>query len=78
MAPHAVQRFPATAAGVALRMDPDGVSAFVDEYGWRLGRAGGTDYFVRNYIQPTGRDLGASHSSGRLTRKGVAPETPIP
>jgi methyltransferase (TIGR00027 family) len=41
-------------------LDPDGVSAFVDEYGWRLVEQAGPDYFVRNYIQPTGRDLGAS------------------
>ena len=41
-------------------LDPDDVSAFVAEYGWRLVEQAGPDYFLRNYIQPTGRKLAAS------------------
>lgn len=38
-------------------LDPDGVAEFVAEYGWRLVEQAGPDYFVRHYIEPTGRDL---------------------
>ena len=38
-------------------LDPEAVSEFVAEYGWRLVEQAGPDYFVRNYIEPTGRDL---------------------
>jgi len=41
-------------------LDPDEVSAFVAEYGWRLIEQAGPDYYLRNYIEPTGRNLGAS------------------
>lgn len=41
-------------------LNPDQVSAFVAEYGWRLVEQAGPDYHLRNYIQPTGRDLVAS------------------
>ncbi len=41
-------------------LDPDEVSAFVAEYGWRLVEQAGPDYFLRNYIEPTGRKLAAS------------------
>ena len=41
-------------------LDPDEVSAFVAEYGWRLVEQAGPDYFLRNYIEPTGRNLTAS------------------
>jgi methyltransferase (TIGR00027 family) len=41
-------------------LDPDAVSEFVAEYGWRLDEQAGPDYFVRNYIEPAGRDLTAS------------------
>jgi methyltransferase (TIGR00027 family) len=41
-------------------LDPDEVSSFVAEYGWRLIEQAGPDYFLRNYIQPTGRKLGTS------------------
>jgi methyltransferase (TIGR00027 family) len=41
-------------------LEPDEVSAFVGEYGWRLVEQAGPDYFVRQYIEPTGRDLPAS------------------
>ncbi len=41
-------------------LDPDEVSAFVAECGWRLVEQAGPDYFVRRYIEPTGRDLTAS------------------
>jgi hypothetical protein len=36
------------------------VSGFVAEYGWRLVENAGPEYFVRNYIGPTGRSLTAS------------------
>jgi methyltransferase (TIGR00027 family) len=41
-------------------LDPDAVSDFVAEYGWRLVEQAGPDYFLSHYIRPTGRDLGAS------------------
>ncbi len=41
-------------------LNPDEVSAFVAEYGWRLVEQAGPDYYVRQYIQPTGRKLTAS------------------
>ncbi len=41
-------------------LDPDEVSAFIAEYGWQLGEQAGPDYFLRNYIEPTGRKLATS------------------
>jgi methyltransferase (TIGR00027 family) len=41
-------------------LDPDAVSDFVAIYGWRLVEQAGPDYFLRNYIQPSGRSLSAS------------------
>jgi methyltransferase (TIGR00027 family) len=41
-------------------LDPERVSAFVAEYGWQLVEQAGPDYYLRNYIEPTGRKLAAS------------------
>jgi methyltransferase (TIGR00027 family) len=41
-------------------LDPDEVAAFIGEYGWQLLEQAGPDYYVRNYIEPTGRRLAAS------------------
>jgi methyltransferase (TIGR00027 family) len=41
-------------------LDPDEVAAFVAEYGWQLDEQAGPDYYVRNYIERTGRNLAAS------------------
>jgi methyltransferase (TIGR00027 family) len=41
-------------------LDPDAVSGFVAEYGWRLVEQAGPDYYLDNYIRPTGRNLSAS------------------
>ena len=41
-------------------LDPDQVSEFVAEYGWRLVEQAGPDYFMRHYIEPSGRDLTTS------------------
>jgi methyltransferase (TIGR00027 family) len=41
-------------------LDPDEVAAFIAEYGWQLDEQAGPDYYVRNYIEPTGRKLAAS------------------
>jgi methyltransferase (TIGR00027 family) len=41
-------------------LDPDEVADFVSAYGWRLVEQAGPDYYMRNYIQPTGRNLGTS------------------
>ena len=41
-------------------LDPETVSDFVAEYGWRLVEQAGPDYFLSHYIRPTGRNLGAS------------------
>ncbi len=41
-------------------IQPDEVAAFVAEYGWRLVEQAGPDYFLRHYIEPTGRKLTAT------------------
>lgn len=41
-------------------LDPDAVADFIAEYGWRLVEQAGPDYYLRHYIQPTGRNLAAS------------------
>ena len=41
-------------------LNPDEVAEFVDQYGWKLVEQAGPDYYVHNYIGPTGRDLAAS------------------
>jgi methyltransferase (TIGR00027 family) len=41
-------------------LDPDAVSGFVAEYGWRLVEHAGPDYYLRHYIRSTGRNLAAS------------------
>ena len=41
-------------------LNPDDVGAFIGEYGWRLVEQAGPEYYMRNYIEPTGRDLTAS------------------
>jgi methyltransferase (TIGR00027 family) len=41
-------------------LDPDEVSDFVAEYGWRLVEQAGPDYFLRHYVEPAGRNLTAS------------------
>jgi methyltransferase (TIGR00027 family) len=41
-------------------LDPEQVSAFVAAYGWQLVEQAGPDYYLRNYIEPTGRKLAAS------------------
>jgi methyltransferase (TIGR00027 family) len=39
---------------------PEHVAEFVAEYGWRLVDQLGPDQLVQRYVEPTGRDLGAS------------------
>jgi methyltransferase (TIGR00027 family) len=41
-------------------LDPDEVSEFIAEYGWRLVENAGPDYFLEHYIRPAGRDLTVS------------------
>ena len=41
-------------------LEPDDVSAFVAEYGWRLVEQAGARYFLQHYIEPAGRTVGAS------------------
>ena len=41
-------------------LDLDDVGGFVGEYGWQLVEQAGPDFYLRNYIRPTGRDLAAS------------------
>jgi methyltransferase (TIGR00027 family) len=41
-------------------LDPAEISSFVTEYGWQLIEQAGPDYFLRHYVEPTGRDLTAS------------------
>lgn len=39
---------------------PDEVESFVARYGWQLNEQAGPAYFTAHYIDPAGRDLGAS------------------
>jgi methyltransferase (TIGR00027 family) len=41
-------------------LDPDEVAAFISEYSWHLLEQAGPEYYVRNYVEPTGRKLAAS------------------
>lgn len=41
-------------------LDPDTAPGFAAEYGWRLVEQAGPEYYLRNYIEPAGRDLTAS------------------
>jgi methyltransferase (TIGR00027 family) len=41
-------------------IQPDDVSEFVSEYGWRLVEQAGPDYIEQNYVGPAGRNLTAS------------------
>ena len=41
-------------------LEPDGVAAFVGEYGWRLVEQAGPDELCERYVEPTGRRLKAS------------------
>ena len=41
-------------------LDSDEVAAFVGQYGWQLVEQAAADYYLQNYIRPTGRDLTAS------------------
>jgi hypothetical protein len=41
-------------------LDPDEVSGVVAQYGWRLIEQAGPEYFLGHYVEPAGRDLGAS------------------
>jgi methyltransferase (TIGR00027 family) len=41
-------------------LNPDEVAQFISDYGWRLVEQAGPDYYLRHYIEPTGRKLSAS------------------
>jgi methyltransferase (TIGR00027 family) len=41
-------------------LQPEDVSKFIAEYGWRLIENAGPEYFLRHYVEPAGRDLTAS------------------
>ncbi|MDG5484044.1 SAM-dependent methyltransferase [Mycolicibacterium gadium] len=41
-------------------LNTDEIAAFVARYGWRLIEQAGPDYFLRNYVEPSGRKLTAS------------------
>ncbi len=41
-------------------LQPDEVADFLAEYGWRLIEQAGPEQFLQRYVEPTGRDLGAS------------------
>jgi len=41
-------------------LNPDDVGAFVGQYGWRLVEQASPDYYIQNYLRPTGRNLPAS------------------
>jgi methyltransferase (TIGR00027 family) len=54
-------------------LDPDEVAVFIAEYGWQLLEQAGPDYYVHNYIEPTGRKLAASE----LEWSAYAQKSPI-
>lgn len=41
-------------------LDPEDVGEFIAGYGWKLVEQAGPDYYLQNYIKPTGRKLSAS------------------
>jgi methyltransferase (TIGR00027 family) len=41
-------------------LDPDDVAGFVADFGWELIEQAGGDYYLQNYVRPTGRDLTTS------------------
>jgi methyltransferase (TIGR00027 family) len=41
-------------------LDTDEIATFVSRYGWRLLQQAGPDYFLRHYVEPSGRNLTAS------------------
>jgi O-methyltransferase involved in polyketide biosynthesis len=41
-------------------LNTDEISEFVEKFEWRLTEQAGPEYFLRHYVEPTGRDLGAS------------------
>lgn len=41
-------------------LDTDDIAAFVGQYRWRLIEQAGPDYFLRHYVEPSGRKLTAS------------------
>ncbi len=41
-------------------LNPEDVAEFVGEYGWQLVEQAGPNFYLRNYIQPTGRKLTSS------------------
>jgi methyltransferase (TIGR00027 family) len=56
-------------------LDPDAVSAFVAEYGWRVVEQAGPEYFLRNYIEPAGRNLTASQLEWSASAEKTAAST---
>lgn len=41
-------------------LDTEEIAGFVAQYGWRLIEQAGPDYFLRHYVEPSGRNLTAS------------------
>lgn len=41
-------------------LQPDGVAAFAEPYGWQLIEQAGPDYLIEHYVSPSGRNLTAS------------------
>lgn len=41
-------------------LDPEGVEAFIEPYGWQLLEQAGPDYLARHYVDPAGRALATS------------------
>lgn len=41
-------------------LETDDIAAFVAQYGWQLIEQAGPDYFLRHYVEPSGRKLTAS------------------
>jgi len=56
-------------------LDPDKVSDFVAEYDWHLVEQAGPDYYLRNYIRPTGRNLAASQLEWAASAEKTATAT---
>lgn len=41
-------------------LHPEELAAFVGEYGWEVAEQAGPEYFMRQYVEPAGRNLTAS------------------
>ncbi|WP_082944930.1 SAM-dependent methyltransferase [Mycobacterium sp. 852013-50091_SCH5140682] len=41
-------------------LNPDDIAPFIEPYGWQLMEQAGPEYLIEHYVNPAGRELGAS------------------